>query len=350
LGYRNGGTDVPFSLRFMKSFRSTIITLSIFLVLLIVLFIFVPLKKRREYKKSAQLQILTLDPRDVSQIRIIRRKEPFTLTRLQDPDPKKAPLGYWEITEPKPLPVDKQEIKFLLGKLPSLRAKRLVHSVPENLAPFGLSRPRIRVIMEGDGYKEEIQIGKQSQVGKDFYAKMANNNKVFMIERSLRERLNRPLKTFRSREILNYEVPQIVYFEVQKPGTRWSAEKTNSPKPHPKSNWTIHLDKTQHKGLDQPIERLLRGIRRIQVDKFVADHITSKEIGQYRLIKPKYQIHFKDKDGHETGLLISGKVKVDKNTEHVYVMVKGGRFIYGVNSYFIENLSEPPNKYFHVDS
>jgi Domain of unknown function (DUF4340) len=104
----------------------------------------------------------------------------------------------WQIVSPAPASPDSTEVSGLTSSLSSLEMQSVVEENPADLKEYGLAEPRVEVRFKAGGQEQVLQIGQKTPPGSDFYAKRANDKKVFLIASYLDSTFNK--KTFELRD------------------------------------------------------------------------------------------------------------------------------------------------------
>jgi hypothetical protein len=87
--------------------------------------------------------------------------------------------GVWKIKGDEGAEVDESKISQLLEEIKGLRVEEFIEDNPEDLAPFGLAEPEIRLsVWEGD-IKTTLLLGEEE--GTRVFAKLANKRSVYTV-------------------------------------------------------------------------------------------------------------------------------------------------------------------------
>jgi len=338
----------------MNTFKSSIIAFILLLTIIATILILKPGKEEEGKKEKAQLTILAIPPESIQAFSLIKDKQKITITRKENAS-EESKLGEWEITEPIQSKVDANLIEYFFKHMPNLKAKRWVSDGKDASVDYGFKNPSLRLIIQTQSSKQpqeiEILIGKKSNFAQEYFAKLKHKPTIYMVGLNLKQRFSHPLSSYRKREILSYSWKKVEYLSVKTPQFTWRIEKDPS-----QSQWTLYSG--SQKGLPaqkKKVEKLLKGLRRLRADEFLADGISQKEIETFGLKKPAGRLIFRetpnpdqtDNPGEE--LLISKRKTVkppngsgDSPIEQVNVMLLGESSIYAVNSHFLQNIEKDP--------
>ena len=213
----------------MRGLRSlTIIT---FVLLSLGAYIyFVESKRPASYEEEAKDTVFTVESNNIREIRI--RSKSGETTSL-----KKDETGTpWRLTAPLEATADSAEVTGIVTNLASLEIQRVVEESPQDLSLFGLTNPRINVAYksEGDDNFTILLIGEKTPTGTDLYAKLPDENRVFLISGFLETTFDRTPFHLRDKTILEIDTQAIDRLEVStadttieviKTGGRWKLTK-----------------------------------------------------------------------------------------------------------------------------
>ena len=135
---------------------------------------------------------------DVSQLDLITPEQHVTAIRTGD--------QRWQITAPRPLEADADELNRLANSAAEISRERVVDENAGNLAQFGLDPAQIAVaIKTKDGKAHEIRFGQNSPSGESTYAALKGQNQVFLVTSYVASGFNKKLDDLRSHAILGFE-------------------------------------------------------------------------------------------------------------------------------------------------
>ncbi len=115
----------------------------------------------------------------------------------------------WQITAPIAAETDSAEVSGLTSNISSLEIGRIIDENPANLDEYGLSQPRIEVAFKSGGQDRRLLIGRKTPPGTDLYAKVASENRVFLIPSYLEGTFNKKTFDLRDKTVLELERDKI---------------------------------------------------------------------------------------------------------------------------------------------
>ena len=120
----------------------------------------------------------------------------------------------WQIVAPVAATPDGAEVSGLTSNLSTLEMQRVIDENASDLKEYGLAQPRIEVSFKADGKQQTLQIGEKTPPGTDLYAKLADQNKVFLISSYLESTFNKTTFDLRDKAALKLERDKIDALEV----------------------------------------------------------------------------------------------------------------------------------------
>ena len=135
----------------------------------------------------------------------------------------------WQIVAPADsgANADGAEASGISTNLSNLEQQRVIEENAQNLADFGLAKPRIEVAFKTGGKEQALQIGTKTPTGNDLYAKVAGQPKVFLIASYLESTFNRSTFDLRDKTALKVDAQQVDSLEVTTAGATKKFAKVN---------------------------------------------------------------------------------------------------------------------------
>jgi hypothetical protein len=134
----------------------------------------------------------------------------------------------WEIVEPTAAPSDQAAVSGITSNLASVEIQRVVEENASDLKEFGLAEPRIEVAFKSGGQEHRLQIGQKTPSGSDVYARLADQNKVFLIPSHLDTTFNRGTFDLRDKSVLKLDLQKVDALEVTAGGRTTRFQKQNN--------------------------------------------------------------------------------------------------------------------------
>jgi hypothetical protein len=120
----------------------------------------------------------------------------------------------WQIVAPLNAIPDSAEISGVTSNLSTLEIQRVIEENAADLKPYGLAEPRIEVTFSSGGTRQTLQIGDKTPVGSDLYAKLRDQNKVFLIASYLESSFNKGTFDLRDKAALKLDRDKVDSLEI----------------------------------------------------------------------------------------------------------------------------------------
>jgi hypothetical protein len=120
----------------------------------------------------------------------------------------------WQIVSPVTAAPDSAEMSGITSNLSTLEIQRVVDENASELKEFGLAEPRIEVTFSAGGTQHTLQIGDKTPVGSDLYAKLRDQNKVFLIASYLESSFNKGTFDLRDKAALKLDRDKVDSIEI----------------------------------------------------------------------------------------------------------------------------------------
>ncbi|MBM4069159.1 MAG: DUF4340 domain-containing protein [Planctomycetes bacterium] len=172
--------------------------------------------------------------------------------------------GDWKMTEPLEADAERAELDDFLKSFAALRADKLIAEKPTDLKPYGLDRPLVRWQLFSDDAKQPpltLLIGGKDKDGKRSYAKLADNDLVFLLDD---KQSSQALAEYRSRKVW----PALDSFQIEK--LTFGYEKTPFTLQKTGGDWQV-VGKPDFKIKAEAIRDTLDALARLKADQWIVD-------------------------------------------------------------------------------
>ncbi len=140
--------------------------------------------------------------------------------------------GTWKVVEPEAADADQGELSSMTNSLATLDVQSVVDENPADAKPFGLDPARIEVEFRAKGDKEprRIQFGEKTPTGGDLYARIAGQNRVFLVSSFVETTFNKNTFALRDKTVIKIDRDKVDRIEIvadkrsvtlAKSGTEW---------------------------------------------------------------------------------------------------------------------------------
>jgi hypothetical protein len=182
----------------------------------------------------------------------------------------------WQIVQPAQAQPDTGGISSITSSLASLEIQRVVDENPSDVKQYGLASPRVEVGFKADGKTHQLLIGNKTPPGTDVYAKLADQNKVFLVASYVDSTFNRGTFDLRDKSVLKLDRDKIDAVEVTTPQRTVKVEKQNG-------EWRL-VAPVQARADFSSVEGLVGRLSTLQMKSIAGD--SAADLKQYGLDKP----------------------------------------------------------------
>ena len=235
----------------------------------------------------------------------------------------------WEIVQPVVAPSDQPAVSSITSSLASLEIQRVVDENAASLKDFGLASPRIEVAYKSGGQQRRLQIGDKTPTSSDLYAKLADNNRVFLIPAYLESTFNHGTFDLRDKTVLKVDREQLDRLEVVTDKRTERFEKKNG-------DWMI-VEPAVGKAEFSAVDNLVSRVSSLQMKSIVND---AADLSTYGLDKPTATVRVGS--GSSLATLLIGK-----NTESASVYAKDAArpAVFTIESTLVDDLKKDVSDY-----
>jgi len=197
-----------------------------FLVLLVVALglgayaIFVE-SKRTPGESEARDKVFTIEAPAIQRLDIKASSGEETKLEKQD--------DTWRLVSPVEAAADATAVSDVTGTLASLEIQRVVDEKPADYAEYGLAPPRLEVAFAGaDGADRQLQIGGKTPTGGDLYARVAGQDRVFLVQAYLESSLDKKPFDLRDKSVLKFTRSDVDSVTIDRGGRTIQLAKSGS--------------------------------------------------------------------------------------------------------------------------
>jgi ribosomal protein L12E/L44/L45/RPP1/RPP2 len=166
-------------------------------------------KKQASASKSTDTttKVLSIPADQVQEVRVKNPAQTLDLRRDN---------GKWQMTQPEALPADQDTVGSLVGTFSALNADTVVEAKAADLAPYGLTSPKLDVqIVKKDGKTDNLLIGDETPTGSGSYAKLANDARVFTIGSFVKTSIDKTPNDLRDKRLLTFDSDKLTRVDLQ---------------------------------------------------------------------------------------------------------------------------------------
>jgi hypothetical protein len=251
-------------------FKTTLILLSVFVILLAAVFFF---ELRGPGKEDKGEKLVTFPSDKVE--KIVFRKDGQTIQFQKDGED-------WLITSPIEAKADKYELNRLADDFSDLKIERIVEETPTELEKYGIPQKEVELYYKGQAEPVKILIGMENPLDHTFFAKRTDETRVVLIPSLLKSLLEKTIFDFRQKDIFHFETDEAKAIKLRANETQWEAEKKDE-------DWFL-LQPVNALAQKSRINDILYALSNLKAKEFVSEDKKAEEIKQYGLDKPDYEV------------------------------------------------------------
>ncbi len=236
-------------------FRGTL-ALAIIALLLGAFYFFylLPKSKADALKEELSKQFFRIDREAVDLIRLRNVNGSFEIVREG---------RQWRITVPRDLKADKEAVKRILDVVSQGRVVKIVSSDMGRLSEFGLSSPRVLLLVGYGGKIDELFLADPNPANTDIYAYGRGKSAIFMVGKEVGKVLSAGLHELRKKEIFEFDPGLVEGIKIKRKDGVLEFGKTAG-------EWMI-LEPVKGKGSKRSIEDFLNMIANQKAEEFFDD-------------------------------------------------------------------------------
>jgi hypothetical protein len=192
----------------------------------------------------------------------------------------------WQIVSPVTAPAADIEVSGITSALQQLEIERVIEEKPADLAPYGLSTPRIEISFTSGGDKPSgrLLVGNKSPTGGGLYAKRNDEPRVFMIPEYQQGVLNKTTFDLRDKTVLKIARDAVDGIELSAGGAPLQFSKQGG-------DWKITAPLAARADFGM-VSSIVSRVETAQMQSVVANDATPAELKTYGLEKPEITVTF----------------------------------------------------------
>ena len=223
--------------------------------------------------ENAKKKVFAYDSGKIEQIEIKLANSESTVL--------KKDAGAWTIVKPVSAPADQNNVNDIVTNLATLEEDRVVEDNAADLKAFGLAEPRMDVRFNVAGEKElkRILFGDKNPTGVGVYAKLADNQRVFLVGTSADTTFNRSTFDLRDKTALKFQQQDVNSLELVSKNQTIRLEKSGE-------DWKI-VKPIQAPADYVSVQGLIGQLQAAQMTTLKDNPEDLKDLKQYGLDKPE---------------------------------------------------------------
>lgn len=166
-----------------------------------VYFLELPGERTKAQEEAQRAKLLPFDEKAITSLALQSLSGDMAFARQQDHG--------WTITAPIHTQADSRKVEAFIRALALGTISRVVKEKATDLTPFGLKEPSVVVTVTADSQSETLSLGDSGPITSTLYALRGSDRKVLLTDLRPTDFLNKTLTTFRKKEVLDFEAPQV---------------------------------------------------------------------------------------------------------------------------------------------
>lgn len=282
--------------------------------------------KKREAQKEKEEKVFVFDKGKVESVTLSNLQGKFTAKRSGEKE--------WVLESPLKVPADKWAWNTIVDSLNDLKFSRVISEKSEDLVPYGLKDPKVKVelTLAGEKEKKVLQLGDENPVGDSLFALAGPSQKVILVPQTISSSFDKSLKDLREKKLFTFDQSQTQEIEIsQAKGKKLVLKKE-------KDKWFMVSSLKKEEAESSKVSELLNTLNFLEVSNFIEED--PKDITKYELKMPQLNVILRDTKKAQLQLLV-GK----KESAGVYVSKVSEKPVYQVNTYILDRLSTDTTKF-----
>lgn len=277
----------------MKLYRNAIILVIIVALLVGAYFLISRNKAEEETEDNRAENLLKLTDYTSDEVESLKLQNPDGTFVIVKKDTE------WTLSSPTDITADPSVLSSIVINAASLTADKLVEENAANLATYGLDKPIIITLKLKDGTEKVLEIGNLTPTKSGHYARLASENKVYVLGSYSGDKLVVTRNDMRSKSIYSIASDTINYLSMDRNGQNVFASEMDTNK-----NWSM-VQPIKGSMNSSALTPMLEAVASLSVTEFVEDK--PADLSKYGLDKPAYSLEFKTSDGKAYKLVMGAE-------------------------------------------
>ncbi len=298
-------------------FRTTLIA-ALLLALFGAYIYFFEYKKAEEEKKQEEEEkkVFSIDWERLEGLEITNAHGTFLVekrgTEAEEGSPAGAQKIEWRITEPLQADADDTTINGLVRNLKGVKLEQVVTESAENLEPYGLKEPEIRIalqVAEGVEAPQPLLVGAKSPIGSNSYAMWEGEGKVLLLSTHLTPQFDKGLYDLRHKKVFTFKREDVERLRILRSGDPEIELAKEGDR------WEILLP-FRARASETEVDQILNKLTTLKAETFVDE--APKDLADYGLERPVWTIEIVLKPDQTKATLLIGSLHQAQGKGYLY--------------------------------
>jgi len=275
-------------------------------------------KKAEEEKRQEEEEkkIFSIDWEKVEGFKLTNAHGTFLVEKREAEAEEGSPAGAqkieWRITEPLQTDADNTAINGLVNNLKGVKLEQVVTESAENLDPYGLKEPEIRIavqVAEGVEAPLPLLVGAKSPIGSNSYAMWEGEDRVLLLSTHLAPQFDKGLYDLRQRKLFAFKREDVERLRILRSGDPELELVKEGDK------WEIVLP-IRARASETAVNQILNKLTTLKAEAFVDE--APKDLADYGLDRPVWKIEAVLKPDQTKATLLVGSIHEAEGKGYLY--------------------------------
>jgi hypothetical protein len=301
-------------------FRTTLVLLIVFVVLLTAYLVFESLTQTSEDRKDREALLTEFEETDIEKMSLPAGDGVIVFERDE--------AGIWTIAAPLRAPADVYEVDNLVRNFARLRIERIVEEDPEDVESYGIGERAVLLWAKGEEKPVRIQLGMENPIGGTIFARRDDEKRLVLLASTLKFSLDKTLFDFRKKDVFAFETGDISKLRVQAGAKAWDVAKEGD-------RWWL-TSPVRALASNTRIRSLLDTLSALKARSFAAEDKSTADLEAFGLAKPGYTVALSAADSGEDMVF-----SLARSGDDVYVSTDKSPLVVSVETRILEDLEKP---------
>lgn len=308
-----------------KSFKSTYILVTVFLVLLSYLFISHYAQKKEKEERANMKIFENFDENQVSIIKIKNSEKEIVIEKKEN---------RWQLPAINNYPADQKIISDMIDSVKDLQSSSSVSENPEKQARFNLTENQalsVDFMKDANTNLAGLYIGKKGPSFSSQYIRLKNSNNILLVSKNLENIFDKDIQDFRDKTIMSFDPALVLQIVLKSENGKITFVKENDTW---KSEDIENIDSAK-------AEDLASLLADLQADGFKTQDNGKNDNTEEGKEKIKIFISLKDN--------ISYTLYIGESDKEYFARLEGNNTIFKISSYIVNQFMRDKNEYQKIE-
>ena len=275
-------------------------------------------KKAEEEKKQeeAEKTVYSIDWEKLQGLAITNAHGTFLVEKVAkeayEGEAASTKADEWRIVEPLKADAENAAINGLVSNLKGAKVEQVVTESAEDLEPFGLKEPEIRVVVlvaEGETAPAPLLLGGKSPIGSNSYAMVEGEDKVLLLSTHLVPQFDKDLYELRHKKLFAFkreDVERLRILRVDEPEVEIVREG---------DKWEL-IRPLRARAAEAEVDKILNKLTTLKAESFNDEE--PEDLAAYGLDRPVWKVEVVLKPDQTKATLLVGSIYQEQGKGYLY--------------------------------